>query len=102
MSITIDHIGDYKLLLLSITVDGNHSNAYDQSIRICKVFRIVYPNWNLFDRFKQFPYINFQGNPSTWSKRVVSCRWTGVTWLIIAFRIFAHSPKTGNRGFSVH
>jgi len=40
MSITIDHIGDYRLLL-SITVDGNHSNACDQSIHICKVFRVV-------------------------------------------------------------
>ena len=34
MSITIDHVGDYRFLLLSITVDGNHSNACDQSIHI--------------------------------------------------------------------
>ena len=41
MSITIDHICDYRLLLLFITVDGNHSNACNQSIYKCKVFGIV-------------------------------------------------------------
>jgi hypothetical protein len=82
-----------EIFLILRRIERDIINVHKYSCKVPVILVKFWRNLNFLDKFEKYSNIKFHENPSSGS-RVVPCRRTDMTKLIVTFRNFAKAPKT--------